>query len=143
MRSRPFAWLDLLLKYSQKLKILLLLKSLKERVEVACIKDTHGSVFLVFIGIPISWKSFFDYASKEGLEDRVVMVAKHFFDAASAGFYQSADDISHYNMTDVDSLMEEAFSEFLTEDERQLIRVARATNIPIKKIIDHVENMQK
>ena len=60
-RLRPMAWFDLLLRYTEKIDMLLLLGLLRRKkkgnVVAVCIKDDRGSVFLISIDVPLKWET--------------------------------------------------------------------------------------
>ena len=136
VRFRPLGWLELLSKYTSKLKVLLLLPMNKENVVAACVQDDKDSVFLISVEIPTSYKTVFEYRRKQP-EDKIDVVANGYFDAPNVLSHRhSFSDIATYPRDMIQSMIEDAFASSLTIEERNLIRIVRKNKIPIEKMIE-------
>jgi hypothetical protein len=135
---QPFSWLKLLLNYSQKLTILLLLQKKNDRVEAVCMKDHRGTVFFVTITTKIYMQDFFDFF-KNRPQDGITLLAKPFFDNKSAGLYRTASDIASFDRSSIDKLIKTALLDILTEEERTLIKTIRESGVPIVDILQSIK----
>lgn len=138
-RLRPLSWLDLLMKYSRGLKVLLLLRRKTDNVVTACVKDYRDSLFLVSIEFPLPFKNVFEHVGKQP-EEKILLHAKEFFDRLNVlSPLRSFEDIAHYPRKMIDSMIEEAFEDVLSEKEKELIRTIRRNKIPVEKMIEQAK----
>ncbi len=147
-RLHPFAWLEMLLQYSD-LKILLLLREDTDKVIAACVQDDHGSIFLISIEIPLTWKDFFDFQNQYSTKGthKALITTKHFFSAkGTLGLYHFFNDIVKFSRDDIARKIEEAFSDVLSDEEKKLIAFTRENKIPAdimtKLSSDSIEKIQ-
>lgn len=143
-RVSPLAWLDLILKYSNAAKVLLLTRENKTSVLTACVKDDRNSIFFVRIDIPLTFQKVFDYIRElpKNKSSKIPVSVKSFFDSldvASPSTYRSFDGIAHYDRNAVNSLIEEAFVELLTDKEKELILKIREKSIDPHILIQHIK----
>jgi len=140
-RISPLAWLDLILSYSNTAKVLLLTRENKPQLVGACIKDDRNSIFFVRIEIPLTFQKVFDYVNDlpESKRDTIYILAKSFFMHPEHHLISSFDDIAHYDREAVNSLIENAFVEVLTEKEKELILKIREKNIDLNFLLKNLK----
>jgi transcriptional regulator with XRE-family HTH domain len=142
-RLKPLKWLEFLADYSENLKLLLLLRRKSDNVVAACVEDDKNSVFLISVEIPLSFKTVFEYTRKQP-ERKVRVAAREFFDSPNIlSPHTSFSDIAHYPRNLVESMIEDAFAEFLSDKEKELIKVIRQNSSPIKKMIEYANKTKK
>lgn len=143
-RVSPFAWLDLISGYSSAARVLLLVRENKASVLCACVKDDRDSIFFVRIDIPLTFQKVFDYIKElpNNKRDNIPVLVKSFFDRLDvAGIYHSFDAIAHYDRNAVNSLIEEAFVEVLTDKEKELILKIREKSIDPHILIRYIKRL--
>jgi transcriptional regulator with XRE-family HTH domain len=142
-RLRPLGWLELLISFSKRLEILLLLRRNKDTVVAACVKDDRDSVFLISIEIPLLFKTIFEYTRKQP-EGKIQITAEEYFDSPNTvSFHGSFSDIAHYPKDLVESMIEDALAGLLSDKEKELIKVVRKKDVPIEKMIEYAKKLRK
>ena len=79
-RFRSLIWLDLLFKHTEKLNVPPLIKGKKGNVVVTCVKDDRGSVFLIFIEVPLKCLDVFYYVEEHPDRAKACVVVKYLSD---------------------------------------------------------------
>ena len=131
---QPFAWLELLLAYCNKLTILLLLQQKNNRVEAICISDDRGTIFLLTVEIRFFMDDFVEFI-KDGRENRINLYGRTFFDNKTAGLYRTAADISGFDRNRIDRLIKKTLTTQLSDEECELILATRESCVPVPEIL--------
>ncbi|MFI5294336.1 MAG: helix-turn-helix domain-containing protein [Thermodesulfovibrionales bacterium] len=141
-RISPLGWLNLLITYSENIKLLLLLRRKSDNVVAACVKDDKDSVFLISVEIPLLFKTVFEYIGKQA-EGKVRVTEKECFDSPNIASPHTFSDIAHYSRDLVESMIEDAFADVLSDKEKELVKFIRGKNVPIEKMIDYAKKTKK
>ena len=148
-RLHPLIWLDLLLRYTKGVKVLLLRKGKKNDVVAACARDNRGSIFLISIEVPLTWMEAFDYRKHSAERAGTSMVTKNLFDLILGEY---SDDIlsglrprkffpylENWSREKIEKTLDKAFADILSEEESGLIELIRKKEMPLS----HLEDLSK
>jgi transcriptional regulator with XRE-family HTH domain len=144
-RIRPLAWLDLLLKYTKRIDILLLLQEGKGNVVAACAKDDKDTVFLVSVDIPLTREYVLNCPDPRFIKsEKVRMAINYFFHAhGKLDFYKSFASLDKMSKEDIENLIDKAFADVLSNEEKKLIKLIREKKIPINNVFDLAKKINK
>lgn len=140
-RVNRFKFIEYLFPFSKELKILLLLNP-QNKVLSACMKDDHGTIFLVLIYIPLMVFDVIKYFEKLPEKDRnkVMFKTDQFFcDKKEFGIYRTTDDIRNFSKDDVEKLIDESFLDFLSDKEKEIIKLIRQREMLPDEVIKKLQ----
>jgi transcriptional regulator with XRE-family HTH domain len=127
-RARPLAWMDLLMQYTEKINILILLREKNNNVFAVCAKDDKDTVFLISVDVPLTRKAVFDQMEKQYKKAGSYIVSEHFF---------FTPDLENWSREDIENLIDKAFADVLSNEEKKLIKLIREKKIPIETLLTH------
>jgi len=141
LKSRVYslAWLEVIMKYAEKVDLICLLRRKNNNIVAVVAKDNQGSIFLISIEIPLPVKTLFDC-----LRERYASDSKHKADATAIEYFDSKgelgvtpiEDLKNFNKLSCEALIERELSKVLSESEQRLIAKIRKANMSADEAIE-------